>query len=120
MIFAEERSCQTQFELGQMFRENVDETGDLSQSAEWFKRSAQKGYRKAQYKIGVMYARGVGVCADHIKAYAWLKVAASQGSKKALTCLTKLSKKMSSSELNQAHVKSREYYEKFVVPFDHV
>ena len=117
MIFAEERSCQTQFELGQMFRENADDGEDYSQSAEWFKRSAQNGYRKAQYKIGIMYARGIGVCTDHIKAYAWLKVAASQGSQKALHFLTRLSKNMSADQIALAHKKSREYYQRFVVPF---
>lgn len=117
MIFAEERSCQTQFELGEMFRENVVDKEDYNQSAEWFKRSAQQGYSKAQYKIGLMYARGVGVCKDYIKAYAWLKVAASQGSEKAMTCLAKLSKKMSTDQLDLARQKSRDYYQRFVVPF---
>mgnify|MGYP002634279259 CR=1 FL=1 len=117
MIFAEERSCQTQFELGEMFRENVVDKEDYNQSAEWFKRSAQQGYSKAQYKIGLMYARGVGVCKDYIKAYAWLKVAASQGSQKAMTCLAKLSKKMSPDQLKLAQQKSRDYYQRFVVPF---
>ena len=82
MINAEDRSCTTQFELGQLFSRE-EEARDYDQAANWFLRSAQQGYRKAQFKIGVMYARGVGVKRDDIEAYAWLKIASLQGSAKA-------------------------------------
>jgi len=71
MIFAEERSCTTQFELGQMFRKAEPRSKDFSKAAEWFTHSAEHGYRKAQFKIGVMYARGLGVRCDYVRAYAW-------------------------------------------------
>lgn len=117
MIFAEQRSCTTQFELGQMFRKAPEQSRDYSQSAQWFKRSAKQGYRKAQYSIGVMYARGLGVHQDMIKAYAWLKIAAAQGSHKAHHCLRKLANRMPMEQLPQAHALSREYYERYVAPF---
>ncbi|MCZ6883014.1 MAG: tetratricopeptide repeat protein [Gammaproteobacteria bacterium] len=117
MIFAEDRSCTTQFELGQMFRKTESRIKDHSQAAEWFTRSAQQGYRKAQYKIGLMYARGLGVKSDPVRAYAWLKVAATQGSRRAMVYLKKLAEKMSPYQLERAHILTKDYYRRFVVPY---
>ncbi len=117
MVFAEERSSTTQFELGQMFRKATDDSRDYSQAALWFRQSAQQGYRQAQYKLGLMYARGLGVSRDYIQAYAWLKIAATQGSHKAVLCLKRYAKKIPRSDIDEAHILSRHYYEKYVVPF---
>ncbi len=117
MVYAEDRSSTTQFELGQMFRKAEDESRDYSKSAEWFQHSAEQGYRKAQYKLGVMYARGMGVGKDYIQAYAWLKVAASQGSHKAISCLKKYAPRIPAEHMEEAHSLSRRYYEKYVAPF---
>ena len=119
MIFAEDRSSTTQFELAQMFRKAPDDSRDYSKSAEWFLHSAKQGYYKAQYKIGLMYARGLGVSKDYIQAYAWLKIASSQGSHKAIYCLKKIAAKIPSCQLEEAHALSRNYYEQYVVPFSH-
>jgi len=116
MINAEERSCTTQFELGQMFRKE-DEARDFQQAANWFQRSAQQGYRKAQYHIGVMYARGVGVSRDYARAYAWLKVAACQGSRRARRYLERIAPKIPREQQLQAHRLARSYYNTYVVPF---
>jgi TPR repeat protein len=117
MIFAEERSCTTQYELGQMFRKTESGIKDYSQAAEWFTRSAQQGYRKAQYKIGLMYARGLGVKSDDVRAYAWLKIAATQGSRRAMIYLKKLVENMSSYQIERAHILTKDYYRRFVVPY---
>ncbi len=117
MIYAENMSSSTQFELAEMFRKTSDECRDYSQAAQWFRHSAKQGYRKAQYKLGLMYARGFGVSRDYVKAYAWLKIAAKQGSRKALLCLNKYSTKIPTSEIQAAHALSRQYYEKYVIPF---
>lgn len=117
MIYAEERSSNTQFELGQMFRKAEYNTRDYHQAAEWFSLSAKQGNSDAQYKVGLMYARGLGVSVDYIKSYAWLKVAASQGSEKALYNLKKISQKIPANHLEDAHTLSRRYYEYYVAPF---
>ena len=117
MIFAEQRSSTTQFELGQMFRKSASGRSDYQKAAEWFKRSAKQGNIEAQYKIGLMYLRGFGVKINYVKAYAWLKVAASQGSKKSLHFLTKIAARIPPSRLAQAQALSHDYYRKFVVPF---
>ncbi len=117
MIFAEQRSSTTQFELGEMFRKSDDQTRDYTRAAEWFLRSAKQGYRKAQYQIGLMYARGLGVKQDYIEAYAWLKVAASQGSAKAIQCLKRYAHYLPASKQDEARALSRAYYEQYVAPF---
>lgn len=117
MIFAEERSCTTQYELGQMFRKAEPRSKDYNKAAEWFTHSAEHGYRKAQYMIGVMYARGLGVRCDYVQAYAWLKVAAAQGSHRATVYLKKLALKMRSDQLSRAHVLARFYYQRYVAAF---
>lgn len=117
MIFAEQRSSTTQFDLGQMFTKAPVDIRDYDQAAQWFTLSAKKGNAQAQYKIGLMYARGIGVKVNHLRAYAWLKIAASQGSAKALHYLKKLAQKIPASRLSKAHKLSRMYYEKYVVPF---
>lgn len=117
MIYAEDRSSTTQFDLGQMFRKAPQESRDYEQAAQWFHHSAQQGYYKAQYNLGLMYARGIGVTRNYIKAYAWFKVAAVQGSQKAILCLKKYACRIPHSQVKEAHALSRRYYEKYVVPF---
>ena len=117
MIFAEDRSCTTQFELGQMYRKTEPRSKDFSKAAKWFTYSAEQGYRKAQYKVGVMYARGLGVKCDYVRAYAWLKIAAAQGSHRAIVYLKKLVGKMRKDQLDRAHILTRRYYQSYVVPY---
>jgi TPR repeat protein len=117
MIFAEERSCTTQFELGQMFRKAEPRSKDFRKAAEWFTHSAEHGYRKAQFKIGVMYARGLGVRCDYVRAYAWLKIAAAQGSHRAIVYLKKLVVIMHSDQLSRARVLARYSDQCYVAAF---
>ena len=67
--YAEERSCITQFELGELFEKN-DRARDYPSAFKWYLRSAKHGYRRAQHRLGTMYARGVGVTRNYIEAYA--------------------------------------------------
>jgi len=117
MIYAENRSSNTQYELGQMFSRVEKDERDYEQAAIWFKRSAKKGNTLAQYKLGIMYSRGLGVKIDYLKAYAWLKIAASQGSGKAMCVLKKLAIKIPPNRLQAAHKMSRNYYQHYVVPY---
>ena len=117
MVYAEQRSDKTQYELGQMFTKGPDDNRDYKQAANWFDRSARKGNVKAQYKLGLMYSRGLGVTANYVRAYAWLKIAAAQGSAKARNYLHKVAEKIPSNRLAEAHRLSHEYYEKYVAPF---
>lgn len=117
VLYAEERSCTTQFELGQMFHDCDDKARDYKQAFNWYRRSARKGYRRAQHCLGSMYDTGQGVAKNSIKAYAWCKIAASQHSEKALAKLKKIELNMSEEQIKQARKLSRMYYEMYVVPY---
>ena len=114
MLFAEQRSDKTQFELGLMFSKGPGDNRDYEKAANWFNRSARQGNADAQYKIGLMYSRGVGVSLDYIKAYAWLRIAAEQGSRKSLQYLKRIGTKIPSNRLREAHNLSRQFYRKYV------
>ena len=114
MLFAEQRSEQTQFELGLMFSKGPDENRDYEKAANWFNRSARQGNVDAQYKIGLMYSRGIGVSLDYIKAYAWLRIAAAQGSRKSMQYLKRIGKKIPHNRLREAKNLGRQYYRKYV------
>ncbi len=115
MVFAEQRSSITQFELGEMFSAGPDDTRDYLQAANWFHRAAKQGNPEAQYKLGVFYARGLGVKLDYIRAYAWLKVAAAQGSSKALRYLKKIASRLPGNRQQDAQALSQKYYQRYVI-----
>ncbi len=117
MVYAEERSDMTQYELGEMFTRGPDIDRDYRQAANWFGRAARKGNPKAQYKLGLMYARGLGVTTNNIEAYAWLKIAATQGSERAMRYLQKITSRMPGNRLNDARKLSLIYYQRYVAPF---
>ena len=114
--FVEDRSCITQFELGEMFQKD-DRTRDNGSAFKWYMQSAKHGYRKAQHRLGTMYARGTGVTRNYIKAYAWCKVSASQHSRRALLKLKKIEPYLSVEQTSRARKLSRRYYELYVAPF---
>ena len=115
---AEDRSCITQFELGEMFEKN-DSARDYTSAFKWYLCSAKHGYRKAQHRLGTMYARGTGVTRNYIKAYAWCKVSALQHSRRAILKLRKIEPYLSVEQISCARRLSRQYYELYVVPFSH-
>ena len=113
--YAEDRSCITQFELGEMFERNV-RTRDHKSAFKWYLHSAKHGYRKAQHRLGTMYARGTGVTRNYIEAYAWSKVSAAQHSRRVLK-LKKIESHLSVEQISLARKLSRRYYEIYVTPF---
>jgi TPR repeat protein len=113
---AEDRTCITQFELGEMF-EKDDRAQDYKSAFRWYSRSAKHGYRKAQHRLGTMYARGAGVTRNYIEAYAWCKISAAQHSRRALLKLKKIEPHLSVEQISLARKLSRRYYETYVAPF---
>ena len=114
VCFAEERSCTTQFELGEMFYQCDRKSRDFAQALKWYTRSAKKGYRKAQHRLGSMYARGQGVEKNVVEAYAWCKVSAYQKSRKAMRKLKRIEVYMSQAQIHHASQLAHRYYELYV------
>ncbi len=115
-MYKEDRSCLTQFRMGQMFIKG-NNPRDYELAAHWYLGSAKQGYREAQRRIGALYALGYGVPKNYIKAYAWFKVAAAQGSPKAPNNLKKVQTRMSAKQIFYARKLANQYYQAFVVPF---
>ncbi len=112
--FAEERSCTTQFELGELFYQKKNPRRDFEQAFKWYLNAALNGSRQAQHKLATLYARGQGVGQDYTKAYAWCKVAVFQNSKRAKRKLSVLEDKMSLQQLRRGRWLAQEYYDRFV------
>lgn len=115
--FVEDRSCETQYQLGDMFHHGDDRSRDYEQAVKWYTHAARKGYRRAQHRLGTMYAKGLGVSRNFIKAYAWCKVSADQQSKFALRKLKKIEARLKPAEIAEANRLARQYYDVYVVPF---
>lgn len=112
----EDRSCVTQFRMGQMFIRGSS-ARDYELAAHWYMGSARQGYREAQRRIGALYALGYGVPRDYIRAYAWIKAAASQGSSRAEKNLGKLRARMSEKQIYFARKLAAHYHRNYVEPF---
>ena len=71
----------------------------------------------AQFNLGVMYASGQGVPEDDVTAYAWLNIAAAQGQSSANKGKERVTKYMTQSQVAKAQKLSREYWTRYVIPF---
>ena len=114
VTFVEERSCTTQFELGELFYKSDIRTRDYRQAFKWYKNAAINGSRPAQHRLGTMYARGQGGERNLAKAYAWCKVAVFQDSRRARRKLRIIEKKMSLQQLRLGRWLAQDYYDRFV------
>jgi TPR repeat protein len=114
VIYAEERSCTTQYELGELFYKGHQGSRDFNQAFKWYRKAAKKGLRQAQHQLGSMYARGQGVTQDYAEAYAWCKVAAFQKSNRGKRKLKCLEAKMNWNQIQRGSWLARNYYNLYV------
>ena len=112
--YAEDRSCITQFELGELFQKGQDKARDYKQAFKWFQLAAINGSCQAQHRLGSLYARGQGVPRDLVKAYAWCKVATFQDSSRGERKLKCLEAKMRLDQIQEGSWLAQEYYDRFV------
>ena len=78
--------------------------------------SAEGGHKDSQFMLGDLYYQGRGVEKDMKKAYAWFDTAAKQGFAQAGPARDKVVGQMSSSDLGQARLLSKEYFQKYAKP----
>ena len=112
--YAEDRSCITQFELGNLFHQGERQNRDYAQAFKWYQMAAKNGSRQAQHRLGTMYARGQGVAQSFAEAYAWCKVAAFQRSVRGKRKLKCLEDKMSLKQIRRGRWLAQDYYDRFV------
>lgn len=86
-------SPKSMYELGYMYSHGEGVELNLKEAAEWYRKSAEKGYAPAQYRLGGMYAGGYGVGKDAKEAAKWYRKASLQGFVPAKDALKKLEEK---------------------------
>ncbi len=114
---AEQGIAAAQYNLGYMY--------DLGEGVEqsdryaflWYRKAAEQGHPQAQANLGVMYANGSGVGQDLKLAYVWFNLAAAQGYVAAFKNKQILSEEFTAEELKALRALSREYFQKYVWPF---
>ena len=114
VIYAEERSSITQFELGELFDKGQASQRDYEQAFNWYRQAAEKGSRRAQHRLASLYARGQGVERSLPKAYAWCKVAVFQDSRHARRKLKLIEACMSAEQLLRGRRLAEDFYEQYL------
>lgn len=106
-----------QFNLGRLYDEGIGVEQHHEYAALWYRRAAEQGHALAQTNLGVLYANGEGVPQDLIKAYVWFNLAAAQGIGVAFDNRELLGGQMSEDMLSRVREISRDYFQRFVQPF---
>ena len=114
VIYAEQRSSTTQFELGELFDKGQSSQRDYGQAFNWYRQAAEKGSRRAQHRLASMYARGQGVEQSLPRAYAWCKVAVFQDSRHARRKLKYIEARMCLDQLRRGRWLAQDFYDQYV------
>ena len=114
---AEQGIAAAQYHLGYMY-----DTGEGVEQSDryaflWYRKAAEQGHPKAQTNLGVMYANGSGVAQDLKLAYVWFNLAAAQGYAPAFQNRQLLIEEFTEAERESLRSLSREYFQKYVMPF---
>ncbi len=115
---AEQGHAEAQNNLGLMFDHGRGVDRDFVQARKLYLQAAKQGHANAQYNLALLYTNGQGVPQDDIEAYVWANIAAAQGfSTLAKDLRDKLRRILGPTCISKAQEQSKEYFEKYVVPF---
>ena len=110
------QSPEDQFKVGKTYQNGEGVEKNIKKAAEWYKKSADGGFRDAQVHIGYMYAKGIGVDQNMDSAIHYFKLAADQGDEESIKLLKALAEeekqreefsRMSYPERYAAEIKSK-------------
>jgi hypothetical protein len=113
---AEQGDKDSQYDLGMKLKKGDGVPRSLSESAQWFAKSAQQGQMAAQFELAQMYAKGEGLKRDVVLAYAWYNVAIMNGHYPASKPRDVLAKTMNADEIAEAEQLSSMW--KFGLPIE--
>ena len=103
--------------IGVMYGMGLGVTRDDTRAFEWYLRASMKGHPGAQSGIGWYYEIGRGMPApDLVRAYTWYVLSAIGGDPDAAISQNEVVKKMSSKQIEEAHVLIDDY-KKWLYPF---
>ena len=115
---AQQGGATAQFNLGTMYDKGRGVSQDYKEAMKWSCKAAEQGNASSQEFLGItIYGLGNGVPQDYVESYAWLNISAAQGSKNASDARDFIAKQLSSEALAKAQELSKEYYKKYVEPF---
>ena len=109
---AEQGKPTAQYNLGLCYSRGYGVSKDITKSVKWFRKAAEQGNAEGQYNLGVCYEKGDGVAQDDVTAHMWSNLAAASGSKIAKSAkelLSRLETKMTSGEIAEARLLSRDW-----------
>jgi len=96
--------------IGVMYAMGLGVEKDDRRAFEWYLRSAMKGHPGAQSGVGWYYEVGRGLpSVDLVRAYMWYTLSAIGGDPDAAISLEEVIKKMSSKEIQDAHILIDDY-----------
>lgn len=112
---AAQSSPYAQYSLGLMFYNGYPTfPQDYEQALGWFYQSAVQCFVAAQYALGDMYYEGSGVKQSNVQAYAWFSlVKAISNYPQIQVAIDKVTRKMSTEELQLANRLSQEYLNEY-------
>ena len=115
---ADQGNAEAQNNLGLMYDHGRGVDRDFVEARKWYIQAAEQGHANAQYNLALLYANGQGVPQDDLEAYAWANICAAQGQfAPAEELRDKLRKELGADGLLKAQALSKEYFEKYVAPF---
>ena len=106
-----------QYQLGNMYEFGESVPQSYENAAALYIKAAEQGHASAQTNLAVLYANGQGVNQDIVLAYVWSNLAAAQGIVEALQNREIVAEEMSPEMLQRVRAISREYFQKYVAPF---
>ncbi len=111
---AEQGWVLAQLHLGVTYSEGF---GDYKEAVKWYRKAAEQGLSSAQSLLGSAYSNGISVPQNYVESYAWYNISAAQGDEDASKGRDVVAKKLSLEALAKAQELSKEYYKKYVEPF---
>ena len=114
---AEQGKAGAQSNLGATYAHGWGVPQDYAEAVKWYRKAAEQGSARAHGNLGAMYYLGQGLPEDDVQPYAWLNIAVAQGEKNIEAAKKIIAESMTGEELARAQELSREYWEKYVLPF---
>jgi len=101
-LAAEQGHADAQYNLALMYSNGLGAPEDDKAAAKWLSLAAKQGHAGAQNSLGTIYFYGEGVRKDYLQAYMWFNVAVMNGSVDGAKSLNMVTKKMTSTQVEQA------------------
>ena len=90
---------------------------DDAEAMRRFRLAAEQGDVGGQIGLGFIYLGDSRVSRDPVSAYAWFSIAAAQGNADAKEMKVHVTSFMTQAQITEAQKRSREYWTRYVVPF---